>query len=174
MSNDEFSNMNKDMENFRRKHMMLLEKYQQKHLVSARRIVEKRKDGSMTSCLDVTQIMKDYDESFDKIYREINVSHDDKITPKYIDVSYLDEIRIGLRLMKQELPELLSQKNFTIPHRFSKYMKAKNNDAIVGNLNLIIDLKKQEITTLFSFLHSLYKELPSIIKGKGGENSVDE
>ena len=30
MSNDEFSNMNKDMKNFRRKHMMLLEEYQQK------------------------------------------------------------------------------------------------------------------------------------------------
>ena len=36
------------------------------------------------------------------------------------------------------------------------------------NLFLITQLKEEEITLLFSFLHSLYKGSPSIIKGKGG------
>lgn len=174
MSNNEFSNMNKDLENFRRKYLMLLSKYQQKHLVSARRIVEKRKDGSTVSCMDVKQIMMEYSNSFDKIYSEITVSHDDKIIPKYIDVTWLEEIRTGIQLMKRDLPELLSEKNFTIPHKYARYVTAKNNETIVNNLDLIISLKKQEITTLFSFLHSLYKDLPEIIKGKGGENNVDE
>ena len=57
---DEKSNklhlLKKEVEDFRKKYSVLLTKYQQKHLVSARRIVEKRKDSNSITMTDVDDV----------------------------------------------------------------------------------------------------------------------
>ena len=171
---DEKSNklhlLKKEVEDFRKKYSVLLTKYQQKHLVSARRIVEKRKDSNSITMTDVDDVFYFFNKEISDICENINVKHENvSYSPNKVELSYLEAIRKGLQLMKRDIPELLSTKVLGIPHKYEKYFSSTGGELIQENVKMIIHLREEEITILFSFLHSLYKDLPSIIKGKGGD-----
>lgn len=167
---NELSYLKKDIEDFRRKYTLILGKYQQKHLVSARRIVEKRKDPDTIQLLDPDDVLSSYNKEVESIYQNINRKNESMVySTNQVELSYLEAIRKGLRIMKQDIPELLSTKVLGIPHKYEKYFALHGGGLVQDNIKLIIQLREEEITILFSFLHSLYKELPNIIKGKGGE-----
>ena len=85
-----------------------------------------------------------------------------------VEMKELEVIRLGIEIMKRDLPKLLSKKNFSFPKEYERIAEKEFGVTVRNNFSMVIKLKEDEITLLFSFLHSLYKELPSIIKGKGG------
>ena len=166
----EVDNLKKGIEDFLVKYSNMLKKYRVDLLVSARRVVEKRKDTSTIKVYDIKERQKEINQAINEINKNMAVLHE---TPKFdalkqIDVPCLTAIRMGVRILKTDLPKLLSKRNFTFPKEYERIAVKEFGVTVRKNFYLITQLKEDEITLLFSFLHSLYKELPSIIKGKGG------
>ena len=116
------------------------------------------------------ELTEEINQAINEINKNMAELHE---TPKFgslklIDVPCLTAIRMGVRILKTDLPKLLSKRNFTFPKEYERIAVKEFGVTVRKNFYLITQLKEDEITLLFSFLHSLYKELPSIIKGKGG------
>ena len=166
----EMDKMRKGIENFRVKYINLLKKYQENLLVSARRIVEKRKEINTITVDDIKIRRKEINEAIDKINGNLSTVNKVEIssTMQKVEMKELEVIRLGIEIMKRDLPKLLSKKNFSFPKEYERIAEKEFGVTVRNNFSMVIKLKEDEITLLFSFLHSLYKELPSIIKGKGG------
>ena len=160
----EVDNLKKGIDDFLVKYSNMLKKYRVDLLVSARRVVEKRKDTSTIKVYDIKERQKEINQAINEINKNMAVLD----ALKQIDVPCLTAIRMGVRILKTDLPKLLSKRNFTFPKEYERITVKEFGVTVRKNFYLITQLKEDEITLLFSFLHSLYKELPSIIKGKGG------
>ena len=166
----EVDNLKKGIDDFLVKYSNMLKKYRVDLLVSARRVVEKRNNSYTIKVYDIKQRQKEINQAIDTINKNMSVHHESPkfYTLKQIDVTELEAIRMGIKIMKSDLPKLLSKRNFTFPKEYERIAVKETGETIRKNFYLITQLKEEEITLLFSFLHSLYKDLPSIIKGKGG------
>lgn len=166
----ELDNLKKGISDFIAKYSNMLKKYRVDLLVSCRRVVEKRKNKDTISVIDIEKRRNEIHSMIGTIEKNITVLHEyPKInTLTKVEVNQIDAIRTGVKLIKRELPDLLSKRNFSFSKEHERIAAKECGTTIRKNLFLITQLKEEEITLLFSFLHSLYKELPSIIKGKGG------
>ena len=166
----ELDNLKKGISDFIAKYSNMLKKYRVDFLVSFRKVGEKRKDKDTISVIDIEKRRNEIHSMIGTIEKNITVLHEyPKInTLTKVEINQIDVIRTGVKLIKRELPDLLSKRNFSFSKEHERIATKECGTTIRKNLFLITQLKEEEITLLFSFLHSLYKELPSIIKGKGG------
>lgn len=171
----EMHDLKKGIDDFLVKYSMMLKKYRVDLLVSTRRIIENRDELSMMYVDDIKSRQNEIHSFIDEINKQMTIEHVMPVqSNQNLEVSELDAVRMGVRIIKKDLPRLLSKRNFSFIKEYERIGEKESGKIVRNNLFLITKLKEDEIILLFSFLHSLYKELPRIIKGKGGvENGSD-
>ena len=118
----EVDNLKKGIDDFLVKYSNMLKKYRVDLLVSARRVVEKRNDTSTIKVYDIKERQKEINQAINEINKNMAVLHE---TPKFgslkqIDVPCLTAIRMGVRILKTDLPKLLSKRNFTFSKEYER------------------------------------------------------
>jgi hypothetical protein len=168
--------LKKEEKDFCAKYQALLKKYDASLLVKARRVIEGRKETKTVSLPDAEstrkEIRKEISYTLDHVTEELGDIKSELTNPKHTDIGELEAVRLTMRYIRRDIPDLLSKRNFGFPLDVLRAAYDSDGAVIISSMKRVVKLKEQEIILLFSFLHATYKALPNMIKGD--ENSDEK
>lgn len=171
---NQLSEIDKKIQDIITKYTERAKKYDNKLFTKARRIVEDRETEKTVQLSDINEIREKIKEKTKNILEHGDISQKiDKeglFSPKNVEMKEIDAIREAQKILKKDIPELLRKQNFSFPLYMTKGAMESDGTIFRENMKNIVTLKEMEIYFLFSFVHTVYKKLPAIIRGGESTN----
>ena len=133
-----------------------------------RRLKEKGTDSTITE-IDLESILSVLDEKIRGIESNPSVKYEKKESNENEKEYKTTEMLLYIiRLLQKDLPEATNPRYFQMPYKMKSAYRKDTTGVVSSNINTIISLKEAKVGYMTKFVHTVYKRIPSLLKGDEG------